>query len=172
MALPTNVIRGKYTQIGVPGTFDAYLYATQQTGTFTQNMDTQKVQDSNGADVSWLFQNENLEADYALKLIGDTSSHTLAPAQAVSASPTGYTSPGTGAYAGSAVSSLGQPFLSPGSCIVFTASSPTLAAADGIFQVQPGSSMDLSNQSPGDLKIKLKRYANADQNNLMATTPS
>lgn len=163
MALPTHVIRGKYTQVGVPGSFDAVLYATQQSLSGTQQFDRTVVQDANGADISWLFQNERFEGDYKLTLTGDTGDHALAPAQAVA-----YSAGTTGA----AVSNLGQPFLTPGSVINFTATDPTMPAFSGLFQYQPGASLENANNSPGTLSIKMLKYANSDQQTLMATTPT
>jgi len=161
MAAP--IVRGKAVVAGVNGTFDAYLYSIQQTGKATQNWEEEIIKDADGADISWLARNEHLTLDWGLKLVGDTVAHAMAPAQVVAYSA---------GSAGSAVSSLGQPFLAPLSAVNFTATSPTQASFTGTYQVLSGNDVDIANTKVGDLALKLRRYAASAQNTLANTVPS
>ena len=163
MAAPAVIVRGKAVIEGVAGSFDAILYALQQTGKANQNFETEIIKDVHGYDVSWLARNEHLIADWALKLVGDTAAHAAIPATTVAYAA------GT---AGAAVSGLGQPFLAPLSTINFTAAGTTPASYAGIFQYIDGAAVDLSNVAVGGLDIKIRKYANADQQAGTATVPA
>lgn len=163
MAAPTVVVRGKAVIEGVAGTFDAILYALQQTGKANQNFDLEEIKDVHGYDITWIARNEHLLCDWALKLVGDTAAHAAIPATTVAYSA------GT---AGAAVSGLGQPFLAPLSTVNFTVAGTTPAAFGGIYQVISGGDVDLANTKVADLNLKLRKYANSDQQAQTATVPS
>lgn len=147
MASPVTVIRGQAQVEGVAGTFDAILYSIQQSLKATQNFEEEVVKDPHGYDTGWAFRNEHATGDFMLKLVGDSLAHAEAPAQVV----------GTSA----AVSSLGQPFLSPGSIINLTLFQ--MAAFNGAWQVLSGADLDESNVKVGEYTVKVRKYANAQQ---------
>ena len=161
--MATSIIHGKAQVQGILGSFDAILYATQQTGSVTQDYEEEIVKDSGGFDISWKAQNEKLSGDFKLKLIGDTLAHAMAPGTAVNYAA------GT---AGAAVSSLGQPFLAPLACVNFTASSPTCASFTGAYQYVSGAQLSQSNTGVAELDISIRRYADSTQNTLANTVPS
>lgn len=163
MAAPTVIVRGKAVIEGVAGSFDAILYALQQTGKANQSFELEEIKDVHGYDAVWIARNEHLTCDWALKLVGDTAAHAATPANTVAYSA---------GSAGAGVSSLGQPFLAPLATVNFTASGSTPAAFTGVYQVVSGGDVDLANTKVGDLNLKLRRYANTDQNTAMATTPT
>lgn len=144
----TVVFRGKAAVEGTPVTFDALLYNIAQSAKSTQNFDMEEIKDGHGYDVAWLMRNEHSTFDASLKLVADTAAHSIIPATAVSTT--------------SAVSSLGQPFLAPGSTI--TLSGFTVVGLNGLYQVLSGGDIDLGNAKVADLNIKLRKYANATQN--------
>ena len=163
MSAPTAIVRGKAVIEGVAGSFDAILYALQQTGKADQAFSEEVIQDVHGYDAAWIARNEHMKCNWALKLVGDTVAHAAIPATTV-----GYTA-GT---AGAAVSGLGQPFLAPYSAVNFTASGSTPAAFTGTYQVIEGANVDLANTKVGDLNLVLRRYANPDQNTAANTVPA
>jgi len=155
MTAPAVVFRGKAAIEGVAGTFDAILYALQQTVKVTQNFEEEVVKDVHGYDAVWLFRNEHSTFDCTLKLVGDTAAHSIIPATAAG---------------GGTVSSLGQPFLAPGSTVILASFSP--AGINGTYQLLSGGDVDLANTKIGDLTLKLRKYANADQTTAIAAVPS
>jgi len=163
MAAPTVIVRGKAVIEGVAGAFDAILYALQQTGKANQAFNLEEIPDEHGYDIAWIARNEHMTCDWALKLVGDTAAHAAIPATTVAYSA------GT---AGAAVSSLGQPFLAPLSCVSFTAAGTTPPAFTGKYQIISGCDVDIANTKVSDLNLKLRRYANADQNTAMNTVPA
>ena len=163
MAAPTVIVRGKAVIEGVAGSFDAILYALQQTGKADQAFNEEIIQDVHGYDGTWIARNEHMKCSWALKLVGDTAAHAAIPATTVAA---------VGGVGGAAVSGLGQPFLSPFSTVNFTASGTTPACFTGAYQVIEGANVDLANTKVADLNLVLRRYANADQNTAATTTPA
>lgn len=157
------IIHGKAQVQGIIGTFDAILYAAAQSGDLTQEFELDTVKDNAGGDISWKAINEKATGGWKMKLIGDTLAHAMAPGQAV------VYSAGT---AGAAVSSLGQPFLAPLSCINFTAGSPTCAAFTGAYQYLSGATLNHTNTGTAELDIKVQRYADSTQNTLANTVPT
>ena len=87
MAAPTVVVRGVAVVEGVNGSFDAILYAIQQTGKGNQNFGLEIVLNESGYDVGWLARNEHLIADWTLKLV-DRSTTSLAANAKAPSSPT------------------------------------------------------------------------------------
>jgi hypothetical protein len=163
MAAPAVIVRGLAVLEGVAGSFDAILYALQQTGKANQNFEEEIIKDVHGYDAAWIARNEHLLCDWALKLVGDTAAHAAVPATVVAYSA------GT---AGAAVSALGQPFLAPLSCVNFTAAGTTNPCFTGKYQVISGGDVDLGNTKVADLALKLRRYANTDQATASATVPA
>ena len=104
MAAPTEIYRGKAVIAGIAGSFDSLLYALQQTGKATQNYEEEIIKDVHGYDAVWIARNEHLLTDFSLKLVADSEAHAAAPVVAVAGTNT-------------TVSNLGQPFLSPLSCV-------------------------------------------------------
>lgn len=158
MAAPTVVIRGKAAIEGIAGTFDAILYALQQTGKMTNNFEEEIIKDVHGYDAVWLARNEHVTLDISLKLVGDTAAHAAIPATTIAGPPT------------ATVSNIGQPFLTPFSAV--TLSGFPISGFNGVFQVVSGFDVDLANTKVGDLNIKLRAYANADQRTASTTTPT
>ncbi len=142
------VFRGRAAVEGVVGVYDAILYAINQTLKATQNFEEEIIKDQHGYDTAWLFRNEHAMFDCTLKLVGDTAAHAAIPATTVSTT--------------SVISSLGQPFLSPGNTIVL--STFTLTALNGTYQIISGWDADMGNTKVADLAIKLRKYANSQQN--------
>lgn len=155
------VVRGKAVVEGIAGSFDAILYSLPQTGKITQNFDEEIIKDQHGYDLAWVFRNEHVTGDFGLKVIGDTHAHALIPATVVAA--------GAGT-AGSAISSAGQPFITPGSQITFTGFD--LSVFNGVFQVLSGGDIDIANTKVADLAVKVRKYADSGQQTLAATIPT
>ncbi len=156
MSAPTVVARGKAVVEGCAGTFDAILYAVTQDAEITQNFEKEDGKDVHGYDGWWVFRNEHGIISCNMKLVGDTEAHKVIPATAVSTT--------------AAVSSLGQPFLAPGTTLTLSGFSPS--AFNGVFQLQSGCKCAIKNAQVADLSLNMLKYANADQNTAMATIPS
>jgi hypothetical protein len=156
MAAPVVIFRGLAAVEGVVGTYDAILYAINQTVKVTQHFEEEVIKDVHGYDAAWLFRNEHALFDGMLKLVGDTAAHAAAPAQAVSTT--------------AAVSLLGQPFFAPGTTI--TLSTFILTACNGVFQVIPGGDLDLGNTKASEMTLKVRKYANSNQTAAIAVIPT
>ena len=72
-------LNGKAVIEGVAGSFDAILYALQQTGKANQNFELEEIKDVHGYDAAWIARNEHLMCDWSLKLVGDTAAHAAIP---------------------------------------------------------------------------------------------
>lgn len=140
--MATLIKRGKASVTGCPFTFDVVLYPVPQSAKVTHNFELEKVKDVQGQDVAWISRNELLDADIMLKLLGDTAAHAAA----------------------------GAAFLAPMAVITISGADATLWNTTWILS--PGSSLDLKNDSVGELGLKLYKYVDSTQNTLAATTPS
>ncbi len=134
--------RGKAQVSGVAGTFDVILYPVQQSMKATHNFELEVAKDAQGDDTAWKANNENIDGDIGMKILGDTIAHAK----------------------------TGGAFFAP--LAVVTISACDLAIWNTTWVVQPGSDIDLGNTKIGDISFKLKRYVDATQNTLSATTPS
>lgn len=157
MSQPVEIYRGKAIVAGIAGSFDSILYALQQTAKGTQNYEEEIVKDVHGYDCTWVARNEHLLTDFSLKLVADTQAHADAPVAAVTGTNT-------------TVSDLGQPFLSPLSCVSLGGFKP--ATLNGIYQIVSGNDVDIANTKVGDLNFKLRRYANSTQNGTITASPT
>lgn len=127
---------------GFVGTLDVIVYPVQQTGELTQNFDSEVVKNSIGFDVSETAKNELHEGDMMFMLLGDTNAHAKSGAQ----------------------------FLAPLATVVFTGSDS--AAYNGTYINRSGAAISLKNTGTGEIKFKLRKYADADQNTLMTSAPA
>ena len=155
--MATEIYRGKAVVAGIPGSFDSLLYALQQTGKATQNYEEEIIKDVHGNDAAWVARNEHLTTDFSLKLVADTVAHAQSPVAAVTGTNT-------------TISGLGQPFLSPLSCV--SLGGFVLAGFNGLYQIVSGNDVDLNNTKVGDLNFKLRRYADATQNASITASPT
>lgn len=156
MAAPVVIFRGKAAVEGVPGAFDAVVYAIVQSFDATQEYDKEEVKDPHGYDIAWLARNENAKFNCKMKLVGDTAAHAA----------TLFTAVGSTAM----LSAMGQGFLAPLSTL--TLSGFTLAAFNAVFQLQPGSKLTQVNDKVAEFDLNLMRYANTDQQTGIATIPA
>lgn len=133
--------RGQATVSGIPGSFDVVVYPVLQTGKLSQNFEEDVVKDFLGFDTAWNARNEHYLGDFAFKLLGDTQAHAIA----------------------------GGVFLAPYATV--TLSNFDLATFNGVYQNISGGDIDLANIKVGDLALKLRRYADAGQNNSANQVP-
>jgi hypothetical protein len=152
MAAPVQ--RGKGVVQGVPGAFDVLVYVTQQTLDGMQQWDLQTGKDVNGADQWWLARNEHMETDVKVEFVATTNELAATPVS---------TSSGV-------LSALGQPLTGPLQAV--TLSGFTLAALNGVYQMQSGAKFDIKNVGIAEATYKLRRYADATQNTLANTVPT
>jgi hypothetical protein len=134
--------RGKASVEGIPGAFDVIVYPVKQTGKLTHQWEEEKIGDEHAADVAILARNEHMLADFGMKILGDTQAHAVA----------------------------GAALLSPLATV--TLSGFDLAAYNGKFQYVGGAELDLNSSQVGSFNIKLRRWADGTQNDLLTSTPS
>ena len=81
---------------------------------------------------------------------------------------------------GASLSALTQPFLAPLTIVTLsnfpTGGMPAIPAANcalnGTWQCVTGADLDLGATKAGEFTVKLRRYANSDQNTAMAIIPT
>lgn len=134
--------KGKGSVAGIPGTWDVILYPLAQSIKITHSVDLQVTKDNIGDDASWRANNEKLDGDWAMKLLGDTNAHAKA----------------------------GAAFLTPLATI--TASGFDVTVMNTTWSYMGDGSIDLKNDDVGDITVKVRRYVDATQNSAFATTPS
>lgn len=71
----TEIKRGKASVSGIVGAIDLVVYATQQSGSLTQQTDEDVVKDEKGFDCAWRDVNLHYLADFKFKVLGDTVAH-------------------------------------------------------------------------------------------------
>jgi len=140
--MATLTVRGKASLSGSTATFDVILYPVQQSMKASQAFDEEIIKDAVGQDAAWLARNEHYMGDVAMKLIGDTAAHAQA----------------------------GAAFLGPLAKVTITSCLCDLW--NTTWQVVAGGDVGLNNDKVGDISFKLRRYADATQNTLAATTPT
>lgn len=149
------VFRGRAAIEGVAGTFDCIIYPVSQSLDLTQDWDMEEVKDVHGYDIAWLFRNERAELECNMKMIADTNAHAAAPV--------------TAGNAGSGVSTLGQPFLAPGSYLVLTGFA--LPALNHAYMVLSGTKVTQRNTQVADIVFKGRAYADSTDQNV-TTVPT
>jgi len=140
--MATKTFRGKAQVAGFAGTIDVVVYPVQQSGKLTHKFEMEKIKDADGQFASARTQNEMVDFDLEMKLVGDTAAHAA----------------------------TGAAFLAPQASV--TLSAFTVAQYNGVWIYAPDSSMSLKNDSAGDMSYRLEKYVDATQNTLMTTTPS
>ncbi len=156
MAAPATVFRGKAAVEGTVGAAAAViLYAIFQSFDATQEFDKEEIKDVHGYDVGWLARNENIKFNCKMKVVGDTAAHAATLFTAVT---------------GTTISDAGQGFIAPLSTL--TLSGFTMAALNGVFQLQPGSKLNQVNDKVAEYDLVLMKYANADQETAIAVIPT
>jgi hypothetical protein len=139
--MPTTK-RGKGSVSGIAGTFDVILYPVLQTAKFSHKIDLKVVQDAQGDDAAWKWNNEQIEGDWMMKLLGDTNAHAKA----------------------------GAAFLTPGA--VITCSGFDSALINTTWNYMGDGTIDLKNDDVGDIGFKVRKYVDATQNTAFSTAPS
>jgi hypothetical protein len=139
--MPTSK-RGKASVSGIAGTMDVILYPVMQTAKFSHKIDLKVVQDAQGDDAAWKWNNEQVEADWMMKLLGDTIAHAKA----------------------------GGAFLAPGA--VITCSGFDLSFINTTWVYMGDGTIDLKNDDVGDNGFKVRKYVDSTQNTAFSTTPS
>lgn len=73
--MATEIKRGKAQVSGIVGSVDLVVYAVAQSGTLTQNTESEVVKDQIGFDCAWRDTNLHYLADFKFKVLGDTVAH-------------------------------------------------------------------------------------------------
>ena len=145
MAFPTPVFRGRAQVEGTNNTMNVILHKTMRTMGSTQTWDEVINQDEHGNDVAWKATNEKQEMDLDMYIMANTNA-TLAN---VAANAT---------------------FLAP--YAIVNLSNCAISGMNGNYQLMPGASISLEQAATGKASFKLRKYTDADQNNIAITTPS
>lgn len=134
--------RGKASVSGVAGSFDVILYPVPQSMKLSHKFDMVVTKDAQGDDAAWKANNELVDGDWMMKLLGATSANAKA----------------------------GGAFLAP--LAVITVTSSDLTINNTTWCVVPDSSIDLKNDDVGDIAFKVRRYVDSTQNTLFQTIPT
>jgi len=67
--------RGKATIAGITGTIDVVVYPVLQSAKANHSFEEEKVADNNGSYVAWLARNEEVQGDFEMRLIGDSTAN-------------------------------------------------------------------------------------------------
>ncbi len=145
-----NTFLGKAQVAGVSGTLTisaAVLYALKESMEVTHEFSEDIIQDEQGNDAAWRAFNEKHMGDIGMRLVhtGTSGTSTFANAKLLAA--------------------LQVPYA------VVTISACDIAAWNTTWQVVSGGKIGLKNTTAGDMGFKLRRYVDATQNTLAATTP-
>lgn len=140
--MATKSFRGKAQVAGAVATIDVLLYPVQQSMKLTHQFEMEKIKDADGQYASARSQNEMVDFDLEMKLLGDTLAHAKA----------------------------GAAFLAPMATV--TLSACDVAQYNGAWIYMPNASITAKNDATGDMSWRLERYVDATQNTLMTTTPS
>jgi hypothetical protein len=145
MAFPTPVFRGRAQIEGTNNTMNVILHKTVRTMTVSREFDEAINQDEHGNDVAWKAQNEKKMLDVDMYLMANSNA-TLANVK------------------------LNAVFLNIYTQVNITNSDVT--EVNGVYTVVSGDSISLEQAATGKMAVKLRRYADSDQNNIAVTTPS
>ena len=138
-------IAGLLSSDGTAIVFDVILYPLPQSMKLSQEFDEDITQSEIGDDCAWRARNEKYMGDVSMKLMDKTNTSTIANAK------------------------TGAAFLSPYTVVTITKSAIT--AWNTTWQVISGGGIDQDNMKIGDISFRLRRYSDATQNTLAATTP-
>lgn len=127
---------------GCAATFDIILYPVQQSMKLTHNFELKKTQNAQGDDFAWKANNETVDGEWMMKLVGDNSAHAKA----------------------------GAAFLAP--LAIITVSGADASINNTTWALVPSSSLDFKNDDVGDVAYKVMRYVDSSQQTALATTPS
>lgn len=143
--MPTSK-RGKASVSGIAGSFDVILYPVAQSMKFSHKIELKKTQDNFGDDAAWKWNNEMIDGDWAMKLLGDTGAGSEAHAKS------------------------GAAFLVPGALITCTGFDPAFLNTTWVYMGD--GTIDLKNDDVGDISFKVTRYVDNTQNTSFSTAPS
>lgn len=137
-------MNGQAVVITASGAMNVYASINIQNIKGSHNFATEEIQDFEGFDATWLARNEYIEMDVQVKLTG--ASKALAAANGA--------------------------FMVPLSAVAFTNADLNWINATGLpngtytgnWQYRSGGDIDVNNDKPGGMTIKLRKYANAAQN--------
>lgn len=140
--MSTQAFRGLAQVSGILSALDVIVYPVAQTGKLTHNFQLEVEKDNVGQDCAWRAQNEFVDGDLVMKLLGDTAAHAA----------------------------TGGAFLAP--LAVVTLSTFKVATWNTTYIVVPGGDLDQKNDATSSITFKLRKYVDATQNALFAATPS
>lgn len=145
--------RGLAQFAGCAMVFDVIIYATQamQSADLTQEYEAELIKDSLGNDCSERTINEKWNAEFNMKMVGNTAANAIA---------LNTISPGGFLPMQQSVT-ISQPATGP----------QMPACYIGLFKMRPGTKISAKNAACGDLALPMMRYADNVQNTLMTTTP-
>ena len=146
MPLANEIFRGKARVSGSTFVADVVLYPIAESLKLGQEFEEDIVKDELGRDISWRAINQKYSGDVGLILIDKSTSSTAANAKA------------------------GAAFFEPYAIIDVTTCD--CAAWVRKWQNISGASIDLNQGQIGKMSIRLRAYADAEQNALAVSTPT
>lgn len=139
--MPTSK-RGKGSVSGIAGAYDVILYPVAQSAKFSHKIDLKTTQDNFGDDAAWKWNNEQIDGDWMMKLLGPSNANAKA----------------------------GAAFLAPGA--VITCSGFDAAFVNTTWVYMGDGSIDLKNDDVGDISFKVRKYVDPTQNTAFSIAPS
>ena len=140
-----QTFRGKAQVTGTAFACNVILYPWPETIRSTHEFEEDKIQNTIGDDYSWRARNEMIMGDLGMIFVDQSVSSTKANAQA------------------------GMAYFAP--YAILTISGCDAAVYNTTWQVVSGSTMDQKNTDPAKGTFRIRRYTDAAQNALAATTP-
>jgi hypothetical protein len=138
-------VAGLLSSDGTAIVFDVILYPMPQSMKLSQEFDEDITQNEIGDDCGWRARNEKFMGDVGMKLMDKSATSLIANAK------------------------TGAAFHAPYAIITITKSA--VAAWNTTWQNISGGGIDQDNVKIGDINFRLRRYSDATQNTLAATTP-
>jgi len=139
-----NVFRGKAQVSGTDanGDFDIIVYPYNESQDMTHEFEEDVIQDPTGSDMAWRSRNEKIMGDIGVFFVGDTVAHAK----------------------------TGAAFFAP--YAIMTVTNCAVAAWNTTWQYVSGSTINQKNNDTARGHLRFRRYVDATQNTLAATTPS